>query len=54
MGDLLHLFFSVKSDVTNDNSLRRRKIKGAHIKSVKGPTGKSPESRWATTPLVPI
>ena len=45
---LLHLFFSTKSDVTNDKSSQRRKTHGVHIKSFKGPTGKFPESQWAT------
>ena len=48
---LTSLVFSIKSDVTNDESLKRRKIEEVHKKSFKGPIRKFPESRWATTPL---
>ena len=34
--------------------LRASQVQGARIKNFTGPTGKFPESRWATTPLVSI
>ena len=34
------IVFSIKSDVTNDESLKRRKIQEVHKKSFKGPTRK--------------
>ena len=48
---LTSFVFSIRSDVTNDSSSKRRKIHGAYIKSFKGSTGKFPEPQWATTPL---
>ena len=51
VGPYLLVFFSHKFDVTNDKSLKEREIQGVHVKSFNGPTGKFPDSRWATTPL---
>ena len=38
----------MKSDDTNDKTLARKGFYGVHIKSLKGPNGRLPESRWAT------
>ena len=46
---LTSFVFSKKSDVTNDENLKRRKIQGVHIKWCKGSTKKYPEFLWATT-----
>ena len=41
---------SIKFEVANDKSLKRRNIHGAHIKSFKGHTGKFPSPRGPPSP----
>ena len=52
MGSCLICLFSIKYEAANDRGIEMRKIKGAHIKRLKGATGKFPESQWASTFLV--